>query len=278
MSESRRLRVSASTTCAEGEVARPCSTGSGSRPRCRRARRAPRGAGPAARRRPPTGRPTIWGAMRSRQRRTVRRAPSPPRCQSRPPARTVVALRVLRQRTTAYRKAGEHGCMTTILITGANKSLGKETARLLVEARHTVWIGARDAGRGRATATSSARGSSSSTSRTMPRSGGPRDDRRGRHRARRPRQQRRHRPARERCEHERGARRSQRPRRVRHERRRDRPGDRGGAPVAGSDRPTRSSSTSPAPSGRSGRPTSRPGRPRTSSRSPTARARPRCRC
>lgn len=42
--------------------------------------------------------------------------------------------------------------MTTTLITGANKSLGKETARLLVEAGHTVWVGARDEARGRAAA------------------------------------------------------------------------------------------------------------------------------
>lgn len=43
--------------------------------------------------------------------------------------------------------------MTTTLITGANKSLGKETARLLLEAGHTVWIGSRDENRGRAAAT-----------------------------------------------------------------------------------------------------------------------------
>jgi NAD(P)-dependent dehydrogenase (short-subunit alcohol dehydrogenase family) len=42
--------------------------------------------------------------------------------------------------------------MTTTLITGANKGLGKETARLLVRAGHTVWIGARDESRGRAAA------------------------------------------------------------------------------------------------------------------------------
>ena len=42
--------------------------------------------------------------------------------------------------------------MTTTLITGANKSLGKETARLLVQAGHTVWIGSRDEARGRAAA------------------------------------------------------------------------------------------------------------------------------
>lgn len=42
--------------------------------------------------------------------------------------------------------------MTTTLITGANKGLGKETARQLVEAGHTVWIGARDEDRGRAAA------------------------------------------------------------------------------------------------------------------------------
>ncbi|MET0425273.1 MAG: SDR family NAD(P)-dependent oxidoreductase [Actinoplanes sp.] len=39
--------------------------------------------------------------------------------------------------------------MTTTLITGGNKGLGRETARRLVAAGHTVWIGARDAERGR---------------------------------------------------------------------------------------------------------------------------------
>lgn len=39
--------------------------------------------------------------------------------------------------------------MTATLITGANKGLGFETARQLVAAGHTVWIGSRDAGRGR---------------------------------------------------------------------------------------------------------------------------------
>jgi NAD(P)-dependent dehydrogenase (short-subunit alcohol dehydrogenase family) len=42
--------------------------------------------------------------------------------------------------------------MTTTLITGANKGLGLETARLLVSAGHTVWLGARDEVRGRAAA------------------------------------------------------------------------------------------------------------------------------
>jgi NAD(P)-dependent dehydrogenase (short-subunit alcohol dehydrogenase family) len=42
--------------------------------------------------------------------------------------------------------------MTTTLITGANKGLGKETARLLVEAGHTVWVGSRDECRGLAAA------------------------------------------------------------------------------------------------------------------------------
>lgn len=38
--------------------------------------------------------------------------------------------------------------MTTTLITGANKGLGFETARRLIEAGHTVWMGARDETRG----------------------------------------------------------------------------------------------------------------------------------
>jgi NAD(P)-dependent dehydrogenase (short-subunit alcohol dehydrogenase family) len=38
--------------------------------------------------------------------------------------------------------------MTTTLITGANKGLGHETARRLLEAGHDVWIGARDAAAG----------------------------------------------------------------------------------------------------------------------------------
>src|SRR5438874_1866381 len=39
--------------------------------------------------------------------------------------------------------------MTTTLITGANKGLGFETARRLVVAGHTVYVGSRDAERGR---------------------------------------------------------------------------------------------------------------------------------
>ncbi|WP_432573052.1 SDR family NAD(P)-dependent oxidoreductase [Kineococcus sp. SYSU DK005] len=42
--------------------------------------------------------------------------------------------------------------MTTTFITGANKSLGYETARRLLEAGHTVLLGARDPERGRAAA------------------------------------------------------------------------------------------------------------------------------
>ncbi|SDY68689.1 SDR family NAD(P)-dependent oxidoreductase [Herbiconiux ginsengi] len=42
--------------------------------------------------------------------------------------------------------------MTVTLITGANKGLGRESARQLVAAGHTVYLGARDEARGRAAA------------------------------------------------------------------------------------------------------------------------------
>jgi len=41
------------------------------------------------------------------------------------------------------------GVMTTTLITGATKGLGRETARRLLAAGHTVYLGARDAERGK---------------------------------------------------------------------------------------------------------------------------------
>ena len=42
--------------------------------------------------------------------------------------------------------------MTTTLITGANKGLGREAARRLLAAGHDVWVAARDADRGQAAA------------------------------------------------------------------------------------------------------------------------------
>ncbi|HWD78098.1 MAG TPA: SDR family NAD(P)-dependent oxidoreductase, partial [Kribbella sp.] len=42
--------------------------------------------------------------------------------------------------------------MSTILITGANKGIGYETARRLIADGHTVYVGARDHERGRAAA------------------------------------------------------------------------------------------------------------------------------
>jgi NAD(P)-dependent dehydrogenase (short-subunit alcohol dehydrogenase family) len=41
------------------------------------------------------------------------------------------------------------GHMTTTLITGANKGLGRETARRLIDEGHDVWVAARDPARGR---------------------------------------------------------------------------------------------------------------------------------
>src|ERR1700731_84258 len=47
------------------------------------------------------------------------------------------------------RPGGQAGGMTTTLITGANKSLGFETARRLAEAGHTIYLGSRDEQRGK---------------------------------------------------------------------------------------------------------------------------------
>ena len=42
--------------------------------------------------------------------------------------------------------------MTTTLITGANKGLGREAARRLLASGHDVWLAARDRDRGQAAA------------------------------------------------------------------------------------------------------------------------------
>jgi NAD(P)-dependent dehydrogenase (short-subunit alcohol dehydrogenase family) len=49
---------------------------------------------------------------------------------------------------TARPRLEEHREMTVTLITGANKGLGYETARQLIERGHTVYLGARNAQRG----------------------------------------------------------------------------------------------------------------------------------
>ena len=47
---------------------------------------------------------------------------------------------------------GDNGGLSTIVITGANKGLGREAARRLIAAGHDVWAGARDQQLGRAVA------------------------------------------------------------------------------------------------------------------------------
>jgi NAD(P)-dependent dehydrogenase (short-subunit alcohol dehydrogenase family) len=54
--------------------------------------------------------------------------------------------------TTSPDATGAVGAPRRVLVTGANKSLGRETARRLIESGHDVWIGARDPGRGEAAA------------------------------------------------------------------------------------------------------------------------------
>ena len=54
--------------------------------------------------------------------------------------------------TSAAASPADGASATTTLVTGGNKGLGRETARRLLEAGHTVWIGARDEARGRAAA------------------------------------------------------------------------------------------------------------------------------
>lgn len=58
--------------------------------------------------------------------------------------------------------------MTVTLITGANKGIGFETARQLIELGHVVYIGARDTERGEKAQLSWERTSRTSTSPTTP--------------------------------------------------------------------------------------------------------------
>ena len=65
-----------------------------------------------------------------------------------------VALRVLGSAVLLWRHARDRiiAAMPTTLITGANKGLGRETARRLLAEGHDVWAAARDPERGRAVA------------------------------------------------------------------------------------------------------------------------------
>ena len=55
------------------------------------------------------------------------------------------AIATAAMKTTGCETAG----MTTSLVTGATRGVGREVARRLVEAGHNVYLGARDAARGR---------------------------------------------------------------------------------------------------------------------------------
>src|SRR5690348_5060267 len=104
---------------------------------------------PGVRRREPSGSPTSAG--RNRVRLLRRKAARSVRFGMPPACRTPAGRGWYRRSLPALRRPGHAGAMTTIaLITGANKGIGFQTAKLFGASGMTVLVGARDEDRGRA--------------------------------------------------------------------------------------------------------------------------------